>query len=270
MKVALVSGLTFVGLIGLAMMNTSTSWAQSVATPNATVSALQTQVATWQSDVPNLEATRTAARVEAEKAARDAQAQDDALRVIQDGINRANAAINAGLGQQALDLASRAALDLQPIINAATPAARQLQAGLDSLATAEAAYTNALPRLVQTAQAYPVKLQAAVQGQVDSLNVQVENLQSGSQRAAQSLTTWRIVSGVLAVVAMALGVVIWKQRAHRAVSKTAQADRPEAASESTDADRLPQGELQFDDSPELVEYFDRVHQHGPGESTNPD
>jgi len=260
MKSVLIVSLLLAGLIGLLLINTSTGRAQTVPTPNATVYALQTQVAGWQNEVPSLQATQQAAQREAQDKARSAEDQASALQSVQEKLKQANDAINASLGAQALDLANQAAQQVQPLINSATPFAQKMQAGLDALSTAESAYTQALPHLQATAQSYPATVQAAVQSDVNRLSDNVDSLQDTSDNQQHELTTWRVCVLALSIVLIVVSVVSWRQ--HRCVGThvpTANTSCDAAARPLTDSERLPQEGLMFVDDPDLVDHFDEVH-----------
>jgi hypothetical protein len=249
MKQFVAALLVLLGGVVWLILNTSTSRAQGMPTPNATVAALQTQAADWEQQLPALQATQQAAKEQAAEAAQKAQEQAGLLSQVQ-------AAVNAGLGQQALELAGQANEQLQPLLAAATINAQASEARQRGLATAEAAYRQALPAMQATARAYPATVQAAVQQPVAALGAKVETLENDNNRLRQERdrTQWGFI--ILTVLLAAVSIM-WVRSIK--AKQTTPALPGTKDSPLSDQERLPRDGLQFTNNPDLVAHFNEIH-----------
>jgi uncharacterized protein YccT (UPF0319 family) len=221
------------------------SQAQTVPTPNATVVAMQTQAAGLESQLPVLRATDQAARDAAARALAVANQSSSAVQQTQANIDQSHAAINAGLGQQALELAGRSQDSLVAAQATLTSQIQNIDRAVSDLGQASAAYHAAAPAIVATAQAV-----VASAGQVtQQVQIRAEDqIRQQADRYQSERTAERVAFGLVLLIT---AIVSYRLSARsRAVTPTSA-----EPAQLSDRERLPGQPVEFVEDEGLGDYF---------------
>lgn len=227
------------------------SQAQTAPTPNAQVSALQTQRAQQSDDLARLKQDQANAQATLNASRSNLNDVNGQVTGTQNNINQTDAKINAGLGQQALDA-------IGPLQSQVSDLQGRVQGALRSNQNAEQTAGQFMSRAQTVVPAALATSDAAVRqaaGIAPTVQAQGEaQLYQQSERYQSERTTERVLFGV-ALVAALVGCYHLARARQTSTPGAPPAGQGAAPEPIGDRDRLPSQPVEFVEDEGLGEYF---------------